>query len=138
MEAIRFSETLVHTKFTWRHIPEDSILHSHWYENLKFYNEHALCWTSDVPRLFCSWWLWALPLQQLLLCFWVIIVNPNFVTVMIREIQVKVEFSLTFSCSSRHTFTRRCFWLFVKSWETNSAAMWCMFKFSVNISWQTS
>jgi hypothetical protein len=29
MEAIRFSETLVHTKFTWRHIPEDSILHSH-------------------------------------------------------------------------------------------------------------
>jgi hypothetical protein len=27
MEAIRSSETLIHTRSTWRHIPEDSILH---------------------------------------------------------------------------------------------------------------
>jgi hypothetical protein len=37
MEAIRSSETSVHTKFTWRHIPEDGIFHSHRRENLKSY-----------------------------------------------------------------------------------------------------
>jgi hypothetical protein len=36
--------------------------------------------TPDLPRLFCSWWLWALPLWRLLLCFWIITVNPTFVT----------------------------------------------------------
>jgi hypothetical protein len=36
MEAIRSSETPVHfTGSTWRHIPEDGILHSHCCENLK-------------------------------------------------------------------------------------------------------
>jgi hypothetical protein len=40
------------------------------------YNEHALY----LLRLFCSWWLWALPLWRLLLCFWIMIVNPTFVT----------------------------------------------------------
>jgi hypothetical protein len=28
MEAIRSSETSVHTRSTWRHIPEDGILHN--------------------------------------------------------------------------------------------------------------
>jgi hypothetical protein len=37
MEAIRFSETLVFTEATRRHIPEDGILHSHRRENLKSY-----------------------------------------------------------------------------------------------------
>jgi hypothetical protein len=37
MEAIRSSETWVHTRSTRRHIPEDGILHSHRRENLKFY-----------------------------------------------------------------------------------------------------
>jgi hypothetical protein len=37
MEAIRSSETSVHTTCTRRHIPEDGILHSHRRENLKFY-----------------------------------------------------------------------------------------------------
>jgi hypothetical protein len=37
MEAIRFSETSVHTGSTQRHIPEDGILHSHRCENLKSY-----------------------------------------------------------------------------------------------------
>jgi hypothetical protein len=37
MEAIRSSETSVHTRFTQRHIPEDRILHSHRRENLKSY-----------------------------------------------------------------------------------------------------
>jgi hypothetical protein len=32
-------------------------------------NEHSLCWTPDLPRLFCSWWWWAFPLRRLLLCF---------------------------------------------------------------------
>jgi hypothetical protein len=35
MEAIRSSETSVHTRSTQRHIPEDGILHSHRCENLK-------------------------------------------------------------------------------------------------------
>jgi hypothetical protein len=37
MEAIRSSETSVHTRSTGRHIPEDGILHSHCCENLKSY-----------------------------------------------------------------------------------------------------
>jgi hypothetical protein len=37
MEAKRSSETLVHTRCTRRHIPEDGILHSHRRENLKSY-----------------------------------------------------------------------------------------------------
>jgi hypothetical protein len=35
MEAIRSSETSVHTISTHSHIPEDGILRSHHYENLK-------------------------------------------------------------------------------------------------------
>jgi hypothetical protein len=42
--------------------------------------EHALCWTADLPHRFCSWWFWALPLRWLLPCFWIITVNPTFVT----------------------------------------------------------
>jgi hypothetical protein len=42
-------------------------------------NKHALCWTPDLSRLCCSWWLWALPLRRLFLCFWSIAVNPTFV-----------------------------------------------------------
>jgi hypothetical protein len=38
MEAIRSSETSVHTRSTQRHIPEDGILHSHRCENLRSYN----------------------------------------------------------------------------------------------------
>jgi hypothetical protein len=37
MEAILSSETLVHTRCTRRHIPEDGILHSHRRENLRSY-----------------------------------------------------------------------------------------------------
>jgi hypothetical protein len=37
MEAIRSPETSVLTKATWRHIPEDHILHSYRRENLKSY-----------------------------------------------------------------------------------------------------
>jgi hypothetical protein len=39
MEAIRSSETSVHTRSTWRHVPEDGILHSHRHEHLKSYKE---------------------------------------------------------------------------------------------------
>jgi hypothetical protein len=38
METIRSSETSVHTKSTPRHIPENGILPSNLYENLKSYN----------------------------------------------------------------------------------------------------
>jgi hypothetical protein len=37
LEAIRFSETSVLTRFIFRNIPEDGILHSHHRENLKSY-----------------------------------------------------------------------------------------------------
>jgi hypothetical protein len=37
MEAIRSSGTLVYTRSTRRHIPEDGMLHSHRRENLKFH-----------------------------------------------------------------------------------------------------
>jgi hypothetical protein len=37
MEAIRPSETSVHTRSTRRHIPEDGILHSHRRENFRSY-----------------------------------------------------------------------------------------------------
>jgi hypothetical protein len=45
-------------------------------------SEHALCWTPDLPRVFCSWLLWAHPLQQLLLCFWIVLItiNPTSIT----------------------------------------------------------
>jgi hypothetical protein len=41
MEAIRSSETAVHTRSTRRHIPKDGILHSHRRENLKSYNSQV-------------------------------------------------------------------------------------------------
>jgi hypothetical protein len=52
-------------------------------------------------------------------------------------LEIKVGSSLAFSHSSRHMFRCRCFWSFVKSQGTNFAKMWCKFKFSVKISWQT-
>jgi hypothetical protein len=39
MEAIRFPETSVPPRATWRNIPEDAILHSHCRENLKSYTQ---------------------------------------------------------------------------------------------------
>jgi hypothetical protein len=36
-EELRFSETLILTRATWRNIPENGILHSHHSENLKSY-----------------------------------------------------------------------------------------------------
>jgi hypothetical protein len=38
MEAIRSSDTSVHTRSTGRDVPEDGILYSHRRENLKSYN----------------------------------------------------------------------------------------------------
>jgi hypothetical protein len=37
-KALSSSETSVLTRNTWRNIPEDTILHSHRRENLKYYN----------------------------------------------------------------------------------------------------
>jgi hypothetical protein len=48
MEAIRSSETSVHTRSTRRHIPEDGILHSHNRENLKSYIQSVLL--SDIAE----------------------------------------------------------------------------------------
>jgi hypothetical protein len=45
METIRFSETSVRTRSTWRHIPEDGILHRHRCENFRSY---AVC--NFTPR----------------------------------------------------------------------------------------
>jgi hypothetical protein len=42
MEVIRYFETPILTRATGGHIPEDGILHSHRYENFKFYVETGL------------------------------------------------------------------------------------------------
>jgi hypothetical protein len=44
MEAIHPSKTLVLTRATWHDIPGDSILHSHWYENLRSYTAIMVLW----------------------------------------------------------------------------------------------
>jgi hypothetical protein len=50
MEAIRSSETSVHTRSTQRHIPEDGILHSHRCENLKSYTTLGRAVAQAVSR----------------------------------------------------------------------------------------
>jgi hypothetical protein len=47
IEAIRSSETTVHTRSTRRHISEDGILHSHRCENLKSYKRRYV-WLFEV------------------------------------------------------------------------------------------
>jgi hypothetical protein len=42
IKAIRSTKTSVYSSSTWRHIPEDGILHSYQREDLKFYNPHAV------------------------------------------------------------------------------------------------
>jgi hypothetical protein len=58
MEAIRSSEMSVHTRYTWRHIPEDGIFHSHRHENLKSYKDET------VSKVLCN----CEALANLLLC----------------------------------------------------------------------
>jgi hypothetical protein len=58
LEAIRSSETSVHTRTTWRHIPENGILHCHRHENLKSYtltikfanSPPCTCWGSSGQK----------------------------------------------------------------------------------------
>jgi hypothetical protein len=49
MEAIRYSETSGNTRSTWRHIPEDGILHSHRRENLRSYRINIFGKKLDIP-----------------------------------------------------------------------------------------
>jgi hypothetical protein len=53
MEAIHSSKTSVHTRYTWRHIPEDGILRSHRRENVKSYI-HGYCSSYVVHATFSS------------------------------------------------------------------------------------
>jgi hypothetical protein len=50
MEAIRSSETLAHTRYTRRHIPEDGILHSHRCENIKSYILSRCLWNILIEN----------------------------------------------------------------------------------------
>jgi hypothetical protein len=51
LEAIRSFEMSVHTRSTWRHIPEDGILHSYRCENIKSY---IIDKCSDNTKFKCS------------------------------------------------------------------------------------
>jgi hypothetical protein len=51
MGAIHSSERSVHTRSTWRHIPGDSILHSHCHENLKPYMPYTYFWQNTGNHL---------------------------------------------------------------------------------------
>jgi hypothetical protein len=48
MEAILSSETSVHIRSTWHHIPEDGILHCHRCENLRSYIRLAVDGTGAM------------------------------------------------------------------------------------------
>jgi hypothetical protein len=98
-------------------------------------NQHALFWPPDLRHLFCCWWLWSLSLRRLLFCLWIITINPTFVTHYYPRDKSRVLVSLLSYLKTQ--FTLRCFWSFVKSRGTNFTAVWHMFTFSVEISWQT-
>jgi hypothetical protein len=50
MEAIRSSEMSANKMLTWRHIPEDGILHSHRRENLKSHNMDFVIEFLEAPQ----------------------------------------------------------------------------------------
>jgi hypothetical protein len=54
MEAVSSSETSVYTSSTWRHIPEDGILHSHRRENLKTDVSEYTLYTSALVLIVCT------------------------------------------------------------------------------------
>jgi hypothetical protein len=65
MEAIRSSETSVYNKPMQRHIPEDTIPHSHHCENLKSYTVLGFGWAASskpsvaaVQRFLCGSLVW--------------------------------------------------------------------------------
>jgi hypothetical protein len=49
MEAIRSSETSVHTRSTQRHVPEDGILHSHRLETSNLTENHSPLPWDRIP-----------------------------------------------------------------------------------------
>jgi hypothetical protein len=53
MEAIRSSETSIHTRSILRHIPDDGILPRHRFENLKFYKSN-ICLFVCLPDYFMT------------------------------------------------------------------------------------
>ena len=63
--------------------------------------QHWLDVTANLARLFWSQRGWRLPLRRLLLCFWIIIIQPDSSPVM--TLDRKLGSSLTAFCSSVHT-----------------------------------
>jgi hypothetical protein len=84
------------------------------------------CWTPNLPHLFCSWWVWALPLQWLLLCFCIITVNPTFVIRYDPRYENWVLGS-RLSYLKTHIYAPLHLIIFlVKIWQTHNWSQWCL------------
>ena len=93
-------------------------------------------WLDVAANLACFFRLQRgrlLPLQRLLLCFRVIIIQPWFITSYDPGQEVRIMSNCFYS--SVHTWTRWSRWSLLKPWGTNFAAILLMFISSARMRW---